>query len=600
MQPSVGGRRRAPDDTDLREFFPLMYRLHGSDLVPFGAQRASFEYRAAFGFCLIGLSALLARDARSQEPVAPRSARARIERIDPMVEMQRAAIELDRATWGHWGPMEDRYSSWTSHSNRLIPVYAFGFQFDQIPGFGKAYRSPERLRELYGQVPPQTLAPEATYFDQVDVFLWQQAAVAAGKKHLIIVIFDGMDWQIAQAAACYAQGRVTHQEGRGTGLKFMDYCGTESSFGYCVTSPFGESESVDVDGQILTAPVVPTGGYDPSRGGENPWTSKVNLDYLIGKDRSMPHAVTDSASSATSICAGIKTYNEAINVDAQGKPVAPLAHELQQNRGWSIGVVTSVPISHATPAAAFAQNVSREDYQDLTRDMLGLPSVVRRASPLSGVDVLIGAGWGESCDQDKKQGQNFIPGNRYLAEPDLQQIQADPRYVVAQRSPGRDGATVLDEAARRAAAEGRRLFGFFGGPNGHLPFTTADGRFDPVRDKGPREVYSAADIDENPSLAQMTQAALRVLEQDRDGFWLMVEAGDVDWACHANNLDNAIGAAICGDEAVSEIFRWVEERNGWDDTAVLVTADHGHLFVTRDIAAIAEAGARAQQQLRAH
>ena len=56
----------------------------------------------------------------------------------------------------------------------------------------------------------------------------------------------------------------------------------------------------------------------------------------------------------------------------------------------------------------------------------------------------------------------------------------------------------------------------------------------------------------------------------------MVEAGDVDWANHDNNLDNSIGAVNSGDRAFRVITDWVEKRSNWDETVVIVTADHGH------------------------
>jgi alkaline phosphatase len=62
----------------------------------------------------------------------------------------------------------------------------------------------------------------------------------------------------------------------------------------------------------------------------------------------------------------------------------------------------------------------------------------------------------------------------------------------------------------------------------------------------------------------------------------MVESGDVDWANHSNNIDNSIGAVHSGDDAIRTIAHWVETNGGWDDTALIVTADHGHyLTLTR-------------------
>ena len=59
----------------------------------------------------------------------------------------------------------------------------------------------------------------------------------------------------------------------------------------------------------------------------------------------------------------------------------------------------------------------------------------------------------------------------------------------------------------------------------------------------------------------------------------MLEAGDVDWANHRNNLDASVGAVLSGDAAVKTVTDWVEQHSNWDDTVVIVTADHGHYLV---------------------
>ena len=95
-----------------------------------------------------------------------------------------------------------------------------------------------------------------------------------------------------------------------------------------------------------------------------------------------------------------------------------------------------------------------------------------------------------------------------------------------------------------------------------------------------KEAYSSADINENPTLAQMTVAALYVLDKgDHEGIWLMVEAGDVDWANHDNNLDNSIGAVNGGARAFKAITDWVDRFSNWDESVLIVTADHGHYLV---------------------
>ncbi len=79
-----------------------------------------------------------------------------------------------------------------------------------------------------------------------------------------------------------------------------------------------------------------------------------------------------------------------------------------QEQGYAVGVVTSVPISHATPAAAYASNVHRDDYQDLTRDLIGVPSVYHPGG-LSGVDVLLGGGWGETKKETGLKAKTLCP-----------------------------------------------------------------------------------------------------------------------------------------------------------------------------------------------
>ncbi|MEZ6066334.1 MAG: alkaline phosphatase [Planctomycetaceae bacterium] len=323
------------------------------------------------------------------------------------------------------------------------------------------------------------------------------------------------------------------------------------------------------------------GGYNAARGGRTPWDVALDLKYLIGQpstDRGV-HAYTDSSSSATSMTAGIKTYNNGVNVDATGLQVSTIAHRVQE-QGYAVGVVTSVPISHATPAAAYAHNVERDDYQDLSRDLVGRPSIAHPENPLPGMDVVLGCGFGTTKDQDKAQGQNFVPGNRYLADEDLRAIDVanGGKYVVVQRTEGEKGGTVLAAAAEQAAANGHRLFGFFG-VGSHLPFQTANGDFQPVAGRAKAENYTPADITENPTLAEMTTAALSVLSRNDKGFWLMVEAGDVDWANHDDNLDNSIGAVNSGDAAVKAITDWVEANSNWEETVLIVTADHGHYLV---------------------
>ena len=524
---------------------------------------------------------------------------------DPVRALQGEAELAGKASWGHWGDQPGRYVSWSNHSNRLIPVYTFGMTLDAVKGDKSVYRDAARLEALYGRVPDETLNPTAHYFDQTDVYRLQMAAADAGKKHIVLVVFDGMDWHTTRTAAIATRGRVEYADGRGTGFQFQDYKGVVGDYGLCVTSPANDGTKRDVDAQAVRNPGGERpGGYDFRRGGATAWDRRADIRYLMGKDRDLPHAVTDSAASATSLCAGRKTFNDAINVDVEGRQLETVAHLLQR-RGYAVGAVTSVPVSHATPACSYAHNVSRDDYQDLSRDLLGQPSIAHRDTPLPGLDVLIGGGFGVKAQCEKDQGRNFEPGNKYVADSTLAGIDAanGGPYRVALRTAGRRGDELLAEAGGDAITRGLRLFGFFGAAEGHLPFRTADGDFDPAAGSGPGEGpevdplrkkygstihYSEADINENPTLADMARTALDVLAA-RGRFWLMVEAGDVDWASHANNIDTAIGAVVSGDAAFQAVVKWIERHDAWADSVVIVTSDHGHAFVLDDPEAFAAA-----------
>jgi len=510
---------------------------------------------------------------------------------DRLRALQTAAVEQGRSDAFHWGTRPDRLSNWTSHSNRLIPVYSFGWTLEEVAGARSVYRSEDAVRRIYGRIPEETVNSSAEYFDQTDVHRLQARAAEAGKRLIVLIVFDGMDWQTTRAAAIARSNQAGYASGRGNGLHFQDYRGATTDFGFMVTSPHNDGTSVDVNAQTVANPGGKTaGGYSAARGGATPWSVPPNGEYLIGKNRDCPHAVTDSASSATSMTAGIKTYNDSINVDAQGAQAQTIAHQLQKI-GYAIGVVSSVPISHATPAAAYAHNVHRDDYQDLTRDLLGRRSVSHPEHPSPGVDVLLGAGWGVEKAEDSNQGTNFEAGNRFIAPSDLAAIDAATGgpYRVVHRTAGMKGREVLDQAARAAIDRRQRLFGLFGHKEtGHLHPRTADGNHNPTAGVAIKagkltpvaaESYSEADIAENPTLADMTRTALDVLASRSDSFWLLIEAGDVDWANHSNNIDSSIGAVMSGDDAFHAVTEWVETRGAWEQTAVIVTADHGHYLV---------------------
>jgi alkaline phosphatase len=235
-------------------------------------------------------------------------------------------------------------------------------------------------------------------------------------------------------------------------------------------------------------------------------------------------AVTDSAAAATAIATGEKTLNGRIGMDRDKNPL-PTILELARDQGKATGLVTTVQVTHATPAA-FAAHVSSRSM----RSAIALQMVEAR------VDVLLGGGEND-----------FLP----LGTPGCHPGQGSRM----------DGRNLVNEARER----------------GYSIACTRDELEAATGESGPKHPIlglfadSALPEPSSPSLAEMTAAALEVLSTDPDGFFLMVEGGQIDWACHDNDAAGAIAATISLDAAVAVALEFAED---YPNTLVIVTADH--------------------------
>ena len=357
---------------------------------------------------------------------------------DRIKELQTTAVANQKTKaarpyhFGSQGP-NDVFSNHASHSNRLVPVYVFGRKADlgAVTGKNSLYRDPAKIQALYGFLPENTVNPDAEYADQSDLYRVQREAIARGVRHLFIVWFDGLDWPTTQAAAIVKSGKI-YTAGKGSGLIFQDFTADGSAqFGFVVTSPTHDKNTPDVDAQTVVIPRDSLGGgYDVRFAGPNPWTvGPLGIKapgYLKGQSANAAdsegvkaaggvlHAYTDSSTSAAEFVSGRKAYNNGVNVTDDGTFVPTLFHELQA-QGWKLGTVTSVPFDHASPAAMYAHNVDRDDFQDLARDMLGLPGITQssqkdRSHP--GLDVVIGAGCRPGNHREDPRGRRETTGSR--------------------------------------------------------------------------------------------------------------------------------------------------------------------------------------------
>jgi len=130
-------------------------------------------------------------------------------------------------------------------------------------------------------------------------------------------------------------------------------------------------------------------------------------------------------------------------------------------------------------------------------------------------------------------------------------------------------------AAQQAAAGGKKLFGLYGMEGG--------GNFESLEPMDlPGTPLVTQPTRENPTFTEATLAALKVLSQDPDGFFLMAEQGDIDWANHANDFQRMVGTTKDlhdGVQAVIDFVNQPDDEIDWDNTLLIVTADHSNSYM---------------------
>lgn len=230
--------------------------------------------------------------------------------------------------------------------------------------------------------------------------------------------------------------------------------------------------------------------------------------------RSSDSDITDSAAGATAYSAGVRTFNGAIGVGADSAAVTTVL-EVARDQGWATGLVSTSSVTHATPASFAAHVPDRNMYDEIAQDMAE-----------SGVDVLLGGG------------HQWFDGAVRPDSADLLGPLAETHTMIS--TPQELGA--VDAGATT------RLVGLFA--DNHLP----------------------AAAERTPTLPAMTRTALEVLNNDPDGFFLMVEASQPDWRGHDNApLEDVVAEMLDYDAAIAEALAFQAAHPG---TLILVVADH--------------------------
>jgi alkaline phosphatase len=252
--------------------------------------------------------------------------------------------------------------------------------------------------------------------------------------------------------------------------------------------------------------------------------------------------VTDSAAAATAIATGAKTFNGSVSIDQNGRELTTIL-ELARASGRSVGLVSTCQITDATPAAFAAHVPHRADQSEVARQYIDR----------NRVDVILGGGaahwypWGATLPP------------ALTADASCRGIGADGDLVALARETGYE--FVADATGLRASLDQRRRK--LGGP---LLGLFAAQEFFVQSAEGFGAVY-----DPPVALADLTSAAIEILDQNPRGFFLMVEESAIDRMAHRNNAPLMLKGVLELDRAVQVALAFADRA---PDTLVVVTADH--------------------------
>lgn len=343
-------------------------------------------------------------------------------------------------------------------------------------------------------------------------------------KNIIYMVGDGMGYNHVAATNLYESGQTLHQ--------------VEGEAGSVAPVEGGEAVQV-YEGADWNEVGMSTYQAGNSYDSQKAWDDHnyVNENF------------TDSAAAGTAMATGVKTDNGSLGVDTEDGSL-PNTSEFALEQDKAAGVVSSVPFSHATPAAWAAHNADRNDYHGIAEEMID-----------SDLDVIMGAGH-PFFNNDNEAVDDAIEG--YMSAEQYNQLAAGET----------DFEFIEENADFEALANGEleadeEYFGL-----AQVNSTLQHDR------SGESVAPYDTELNDVVDLSTMSAGALNVLGEDEDGFHLMIEGGAIDWAGHANDMPRDIEEVQAFNEAVETVVDWVEENSSWEETLVIVTADHETGYMT--------------------
>ncbi|MEM7328559.1 MAG: alkaline phosphatase [Pseudomonadota bacterium] len=297
--------------------------------------------------------------------------------------------------------------------------------------------------------------------------------------------------------------------------------------------------------------------------GESYQLAMETLPHMaLSRTFSHDYQVADSASTATAMVAGVKTRSGVLGVTyevprgncaSQAGNGSDTLFELAERRGMATGILSTARLTHATPASTYAESANRNWEDDTSFGSDGAGGCQDIAAQL--IDWPAGNGFEVAMGGGRR---HFMTDETFDPEyPDKTGMRADERDLVVAWTAKSDEHTVIYNGADFAATDfdsDARVLGLF--EPSHMQY-----EYDRAEDPG-----------SEPSLADLTRAAITRLSRNPEGYVLMVEGGRIDHAHHGVNAARALEDTDAFDLAVAAAL----ELTNAEDTLIIVTADHSH------------------------
>ncbi len=239
--------------------------------------------------------------------------------------------------------------------------------------------------------------------------------------------------------------------------------------------------------------------------------------------------ITDSAAAGTALATGEKTSCGTVSVKSDGQTQLKTMAEIAKEKGMKVGIISSVSIDHATPACFYAHNESRNNYYEIGQDLIA-----------SGFDYFAGGN---------------VRHNKFPEEYTLENFHKDAASNGYKCVNTREGLKGL-QVGEKAIATIKKLY---------------------TSDEDGCALPYMIDLDEQTSdddkitLTDFTAKGIELLDNE-NGFFMMIESGKIDWACHANDAVSATHDLIEFDNAIGKALAFYEEHK--EETLIIVTGDH--------------------------